>query len=119
MLFGTEVPVGGDTVPVKTTVKGTILTWNHRPGERTLSGEPVMIYKDDPLCAICYEGTDRLDIMLVGAPIKGYLVKIIREAKEPVEEGETIGEMVKPYEDEPSPQPFPWDPWDLWDTIPT
>ena len=111
---GTEVPVAGDTVPVKSTVKGRILIWNHRPGERTLSGEPVIIYKGEPLCDIYYMGAYRPDVEHVVAPIRGLLVKIIREAGD-VEEGETIGEMVEPYEHEPSPQPFPWD---TWDTIP-
>ena len=93
MFTGTEVPAEGKTftVPVKATATGRIDLWFFEENP-TLGGEPLPIEEGWTLCAIGVK-TNGFRVEYVEAPVRGYLVKIIKKEFELVKEGETIAEM--------------------------
>lgn len=93
MLLGTEVPMGGDTIPVKATATGRIKKWYYRPGEKFAGGTRLMIDKGWTICDIEVRDNGFLRWESVEAPVDCVLVKIIKEEGELVSEGETVGEV--------------------------
>ncbi|HLA37276.1 MAG TPA: hypothetical protein VJZ02_02300 [Candidatus Brocadiales bacterium] len=92
MLLGTEVPIGGETVPVKAPATGTMGWWRYEARE-TEGGKIKTIREGEIIGVIDVEGNSSLP-QRVRAPSEGHIDKIIKKEGEPVTEGETIAEWM-------------------------
>lgn len=94
MFAGTEVPRQGEpfTVSVKATATGVIAMWFYEENPK-LGGKDLEMEEGWNLCTIevRVNGFSRFED--VKAPVRGYLVKIIKKELELVKKGETIAEM--------------------------
>lgn len=92
MLLGTEVPIGGETVPVKAPATGTMGWWRYEAKEEE-GGKIKTIREGEIIGVINVEDNSSLP-QRVRAPSKGHIDKIIKKEGEPVTEGETIAEWM-------------------------